>query len=190
MGNINELYEEQKRKEEQKKEFQLLNMKHMAHVSEMYDKQLDAISKDNRKKRNAIKSACVINNIPHYDNSIILLMEDGKKNIYSTYSWFDNDVTREIITEFMESINEPLVLDENGNPTNDIEWHFYNHGTALYDVLKEKGYLDKGSIIKDDSDNIEMMEIRTKQRINELQRELDILREKKKNYEEKDTSDL
>ena len=190
MGNINELYEERKRKEEEKKENQLLYMQYMALASKD-DDDLNSLTELNTKKRKAIRSACKINNIPHYEHSIILLIEDRKKNIYSTYDWFGNDFIKGIITEFMESINEPLVLDENGNPTNDIEWHFYNYGTALYDVLKEKGYLEKGNVIKKDSDNDEMMKIhaemtkyQAEQRIKELQQEMDELKEKMKNFEE------
>lgn len=105
----------------------------------LWDKKMEKIEKDNRKYRTFIRKIIKDNDIPHWEESIIVIKKNGITHVYSRVDWFApasiRDNCRRIIKDFMKSIGEELVLDQDGNPTNDIEWHFENTKTDYHFIL-------------------------------------------------------
>lgn len=107
---------------------------------------------DDKKRRKLIKKICQTHNIPCSEDFIIILTENNIKHIYScVFDWGRNEVEDNMIKSQMESLGEPLVFDEYGNPTNDVIWHFRknrtnfsknspNVGEPFYEILNKESW--------------------------------------------------
>lgn len=155
MSNIKELAEKSAKKEaEDRRAYQYFyeQQKMQLEIDKArYERNMKKLEKDNRKYRLRLRKLFKDNNIPHWEESIIVIEKEGQTHVYSRVNWFApisiRENCRKIITAFMKSIGKELVLDDDGNPTNDIEWHFENPRTDYHFILNA---LDKHGYLKED----------------------------------------
>ena len=151
MGNFEEIFEQRTKEEKEKRA--AMKHYHEAYIRDMEmlktreEHRMAQIEKDCNSYISKVNKIIKKNNIPHHSTMIIVIEQDGKTHIYSRIDWFApesiRDNCRAIITEFMQSIGKELVLDQDGNPTNDFEWHFENPRTDYHfilNALEKHGY--------------------------------------------------
>lgn len=143
MGNIKELAvnrgKEEKSKEEALRIFNEQHKRDMEIINAREYQRMAQIEKDFKAYQKTVKKIISKNNITHLEQSIIVIEQDGKTHVYSRFDWFApkaiRDNCKKVIIDFMKSIGNELVLDQDGNPTNDIEWHFENIKTDYHFIL-------------------------------------------------------